>query len=114
MHFTPESQNDFVKGYLGPKLHASGHADIKLLVYDQNRDGLEHWTDVIFADSESAPYVYGVAVHWYESTFKVYEEVFDRVHNKFPNFAIIHTEGCIDDLGKKAPEGISDPVRVQL
>jgi glucosylceramidase len=53
MHFTPESQNEFVKNHLGPKLQAGNHGDVKLLVYDQNRDGLEHWTDVIFADPES-------------------------------------------------------------
>lgn len=111
MHFTPESQNDFIKKHLGPKLKASGHAGIKLLIYDQNRDGMEHWTDVIFADPETAPFVYGVAVHWYGSTFEVYEDVFERVHQKFPDFAIIHTEGCIDDLGKDAPAGITDPER---
>ena len=111
MHFTPESQNDFVKNHLGPKLQASNNSDVKLLVYDQNRDRLELWTDVIFADPESAKYVYGVAVHWYASTFKVYEDTLDRVHNKFPEFAIIHTEGTIDDLGKKAPDGILDPAR---
>ncbi len=111
MHFSPETQNDFVKKYLGPKLHKNGFKRMKLLVYDQNRDGLEHWTDHIFADKETSPFVYGVAVHWYESTFKVYEEVFDRVHAKFPEFSIIHTEGCIDDLGKDAPNGVLDPVK---
>ncbi|MGB5398570.1 MAG: glycoside hydrolase family 30 beta sandwich domain-containing protein [Gammaproteobacteria bacterium] len=110
MHFTPESQNDFIKKHLGPKLHSSNNADIKLLIYDQNRDGLEHWTDTIYSDPESAKYVYGAAVHWYESTFKVYEDVFDRVHSKYPDYAIIHTEGTIDDLGKDAPDGIQDPV----
>jgi len=113
MHFTPESQNEFVKKYLGPKLQASQHGDIKLLIYDQNRPGMEEWTDVIFGDPVTAPYVHGVAVHWYESTFNVYEDVLERVHNKFPDFSIIHTEGCIDDLGKKAPDGILDPVRFQ-
>ena len=110
MHFTPESQNLFIKKYLGPKLHASNNSDIKLLIYDQNRDGLEHWTDTIYNDPESSKYVYGTAVHWYESTFKVYEDVFDRVHSKYPEYAIIHTEGTIDDLGKDAPGGIQDPV----
>lgn len=109
MHFTPESQNDFIKNHLGPKLKSGAHADTKLLIYDQNRDGLKHWTDVILGDPETQPFVYGTAVHWYESTFKVYEDVFDAVHHKFPDFAIIHTEGCIDDLGKKAPSGIADP-----
>ena len=111
MHFTPETQNEFIKKHLGPKLKNSPFDDVNLLIYDQNRDGLEHWTDVIFGDPETAAYVYGVAVHWYESTYKVYEDVFDRVHQKFPDFAIIHTEGCIDDLGKDAPDGVTDPER---
>ncbi len=111
MIFTPESQNDFIKNFLGPKLKASQHADAKLLIYDQNRDALERWADAIFADPETGKYVFGAAIHWYESTFKVYEDVFDRVHQKYPNFALIHTEGCIDDLGKDAPKGILDPVR---
>jgi len=113
MHFTPETQNEFIKTYLGPKLKAGNNSDTKLLIYDQNRDGLKHWTDVIFGDTETAKYIYGTAVHWYESTFKVYEEVFDSVKEKFPDKAIIHTEGCIDDLGKPAPAGITDPVRFQ-
>ncbi len=110
MKFTPESQNDFVKNYLGPKLRESGHGDKKLLIYDQNRDGIEEWTDVIFADEETAQYVYGVAIHWYESTEKVYEDVLERVNSKFPDMAIINTESCIDDLGKDAPPGVGDPV----
>ena len=111
MHFTPESQNLFIKKYLGPRLIDSGFKNVNLLIYDQNRDGLEHWTDIILGDKETAKYVYGSAVHWYESTKKVYEDVFERVHAKFPDKAIIHTEGCIDDLGKDAPDGITDPKR---
>lgn len=110
MNFTPQTQNDFIKNYLGPKLQNFGYNDLKLLIYDQNRDGLEDWTDVIFADPETAPYIYGAAVHWYESTFKVYEDVFERVHQRFPDLAIVHTEGCIDDLGKDPPAGVTDPI----
>ena len=113
MHFTPETQNAFIKNYLGPKLKSGDNSHTKLLIYDQNRDGLAHWTDVILGDKETAEYVYGAAVHWYESTYKVYEEVFDSVVARFPDHAIIHTEGCIDDLGKPAPQGITDPERFQ-
>ena len=113
MHFSPESQRDFIKEFLGPKLQASKHDDIKLLIFDQNRDGLEHWTDVILGDEEAAQYVYGSAVHWYESTEKVYEDVLQKVHEKFPGFDIIHTEGTIDDLGKPAGGGIIDTVKFQ-
>ncbi len=111
MHFTPATQNEFIKKNLGPALRAGQFGDVKLLIYDQNRDDLEHWADEIFGDPETADYVYGAAVHWYSSTYKVHEDVFDRVHEKFPEFAIIHTEGTIDDLGKDAPGGIGDPER---
>jgi glucosylceramidase len=113
MHFSPETQREFIIQYLGPKLRSGPNREVKLLIYDQNRDGLEQWADVILGDEESAAYVYGTAVHWYESTFRVYGDVFDKVHARFPDKAILHTEGCIDDLGKPAPEGIQDPEKFQ-
>lgn len=111
MHFTAETQNDFIKNHLGPALHSSNYADVKLLVYDHNRDGLEQWAEVLYSDNQTSGYLYGAAVHWYESSFKVYEDVFERVHGQYPQYEIIHTEGTIDDLGKDAPPGITDPVR---
>jgi len=57
MHFTPETQSTFIEEHLGPKLKASKHAETKLLIYDQNRDGLEHWTDTILGDPETAPLI---------------------------------------------------------
>ena len=113
MHFTPETQRDFIRDHLGPKLRAGGFEAVKVLIYDQNRDGMQHWADVILGDPATAQFVYGTAVHWYESTNKVYEDVLAAVHDKFPDFDIIHTEGTIDDLGKPAPGGIADPVRFQ-
>ncbi len=110
MHFSPQSQGSFIKQHLGPALKSSRHADTRLLIYDQNRDGLDEWADEILSDAETAAYVYGIAVHWYASTFKVFEETLTRVHDKHPRFPILHTEGCIDDLGKEAPNGIQDPV----
>ena len=110
MHFTPESQRDFIKAYLGPKLRDGGYRDIELFMLDHSRVHLEQWADVIYTDPESANYVSGAAVHWYESTFKVYEDVLDRVHERYPEFSIINTEACIDDLGKDAPPGVLDPI----
>ena len=111
MHFTAESQNEFIKHHLGPALHDSNNADVKLLVYDHNRGDLEDFVRLLYNDAETARYVHGAAVHWYESTFKVYEDVFERVHSAFPQYEIIHTEGTIDDLGKDAPPGVTDPGR---
>lgn len=113
MHFSPESQRDFIAQHLGPKLAASPHRDVALLIFDQNRDEMERWAHTILGDPAAARYVRGTAIHWYSSTEKVYEDLLDRVHAAFPDFAIVHTEGCIDDLGKPAPPGVLDPERFQ-
>jgi glucosylceramidase len=109
MHFSPKSQNEFIKSHLGPRLKASEHSDVQLLIFDQNRDEVEKWADVVFSDPESNEFTSGIGVHWYSSTFKVYEDTFERMHSKFPDKAIIHTEGCIDNLGVEAPGGVEDP-----
>ncbi|MCP4144474.1 MAG: glycoside hydrolase family 30 protein [bacterium] len=109
MNFSPESQNEFIKQHLGPALKTSPYNDTRILIFDQNRDGLEHWADVIFGDKQTAPFVYGAAIHWYESTNMVYEDAIDRVHSKFPQFSIIHTEGCIDNLGNDGPPESKNP-----
>ena len=110
LHFSAESQRDFIKQHLGPRLHRGGYENLELYMLDHSRPDLEHWAEVIYGDPECAEYVAGAAVHWYESTFKVFEDVFERVHARYPEFAILHTEGCIDDLGKDAPPGVRDPV----
>ena len=109
MNFSPETQSEFVQNHLGPGLRNAGFDDARLLIFDQNRDGMEHWADILFPADKENKFIYGIAVHWYESTMAVYEDVFEKVHAKFPEYTIIHTEGCIDDLGKPAPAECYDP-----
>lgn len=110
MAFDPASENSFIKRWLSPALRRNGLSKTRVLIYDQNRDGMEPWADTIFGDPETAPLVYGMAVHWYEGTVAVHEDGFERIHARFPNFALVHTEGCIDNLGNAAPAGVLDPV----
>lgn len=111
MHFSPEEQNDFIKRHLGPKARASGNDDLRIYIYDHNRTQLEAWADIIYADPETARYLTGAATHWYDSSYKVYEDVFERVHAKYPNYEIINTEACIDSLGVEPPPTARDPKR---
>jgi len=113
MHFSPETQKQFITKHLGPQLHNSDYTDIRLLIYDQNRDHMEEWADTILSDKEASQYVYGTAVHWYESTERVYDDILDKVHNKYPSFDIINTEATIDDLGKPASGGVLDVDKFQ-
>ncbi|WP_421918630.1 glycoside hydrolase family 30 protein [Marinifilum sp.] len=95
MHYTPEEMLDFVSNHLGPKLKTDGH-DVKLLGYDQNRDELKEWVDVIYKDEESSKYFDGMAIHWYASTFDYMPEALSYTHAKAPNKLLIQSEACID------------------
>ena len=95
MHFTPEEMNEFVKNNLGPQLEKT-HPDIVLLGYDQNRDHLEEWVDVMFGDEEAAKYFDGTAIHWYASTYDVYEDALQYAHNAAPNKYLIQSEATAD------------------
>ncbi len=96
MHFSPLEMTGFVQNHLGPKLEADGKSDIKILGYDQNREGLKEWVDVMFKDETTSEYFAGTAIHWYESTFKYFPKSLQYAHNKAPNKYLIQTEACVD------------------
>ena len=96
MHFSTEEETDFVQNYLGPKLEADGKGDVKILGYDQNREGLKEWVDVMYKDKASSKYYAGTAIHWYESTFEYFPEALQYAHKKAPEKYLIQTEACVD------------------
>ncbi len=96
MHYTPEEMTHFVQNFLGPKLEADGKGHIKILGYDQNREGIREWVDVMYKDEASSKYYDGTAVHWYESTYNYFPEELQYAHNKAPEKYLIQTEACVD------------------
>lgn len=95
MHFSPEEMTDFVEKHLGPKLEADGH-DVKVLGYDQNREHLKEWVDVMYRDEKSSKYFDGTAIHWYASTFEVFPKALQYAHKKAPTKYLIQSEACVD------------------
>ena len=95
MHFSPEEMTSFVQNHLGPKLEADNH-DVKILGYDQNREELDKWVDVMYRDEASSKYFSGAAVHWYASTYDYFPEALQYAHNKAPNKYLIQSEACVD------------------
>ncbi len=96
MLFTPEEMTSFVQNHLGPKLEKDGYGDKVILGYDQNRNDLKHWVDTMYATPESSKYFSGTAVHWYDSTFMIFEDELQYAHQKAPNKLLIQTEACAD------------------
>ena len=88
MHYDAEAERDFIKQHLGPKLRRD-HPDLKILIYDHNKDHVVNWAQTIYSDSEAAQYVWGTAIHWY--TGDQFENV-NTTHNLFPHIPILATE----------------------
>jgi len=91
--YTPEEERDFVRDHLGPALHRAGLDDVKLIGWDHNRDRIEARAAAMLGDPAAAKYLWGLGVHWYVSDDYAAS---GRVHDKFPDKAILFTEGCVE------------------
>jgi glucosylceramidase len=89
--YSPDEERDFVRDYLGPALHREGLTDIRLLVFDHNRDHMLNHASVIYDDPLAAQYVWGTAFHWYVGDW--FDNV-QRLHNAYPEKHLLFTEGC--------------------
>lgn len=65
MGYTAEMERDFVKEDLGPTLAKFGYSDVKVMIIDDLRNFVESWADTILGDPQTAKYLSGIAVHWY-------------------------------------------------
>jgi len=75
---------------LGPQLKSS-HPDVKIMMYDHNKDHIVNWAKVIYSDSQASQYVSGTAFHWYSgSQF----ENLNATHNLYPDKFLLATEAC--------------------
>ncbi len=91
--YSGEEERDFVKNYLGPALKKSGLCDLKLLIWDHNKESVYTRTRVVMEDADAGNYVDGVAFHWY--TGDHFEEV-ALVREAYPQKLLYFTEGCVE------------------
>lgn len=89
--YTELEERDFVRDYLGPTMHAEGLQDVKILIWDHNRDIMVRRAAGVLSDPEAAKYVWGTGFHWYVS--EDFESV-GKVHEMFPDKHLLFTEGC--------------------
>ncbi|KAL3669320.1 hypothetical protein V7S43_005697 [Phytophthora oleae] len=63
--YNPEYEAEFIGEFLGPVLDRD-HPDLTLMVFDHNRNNVQHWAEVIYNHPTASKYVDGMAFHWYE------------------------------------------------
>jgi glucosylceramidase len=90
--YTAAEERDFVRDHLGPTLERMGLGEVKIIVWDHNRDLIFKRTDTILSDPAAAKYVWGVGFHWYENPLRF--DNLSRVHQHFPQTNLVFTEGC--------------------
>jgi glucosylceramidase len=86
-------EREFIASALGPALHDAGLSDVKLFGWDHNRDGLQERASVLLGNPQSAQYLAGLAIHWYQQEDFAASR---RVLEKFPGTQILFTEGCAE------------------
>ena len=89
--YTAEEERDFVRDHLGPALEQAGLGDIKIVIWDHNRDEMVERASVVLSDPQAARFVWGTGFHWYG------EDHFDHVqlvHDAWPDKQLLFTEGC--------------------
>ena len=90
--YTAEVERDFVRDYLGPILHVK-YPDIKIVIWDHNRDILVERGDTVLKDSKAREHVWGTGLHWYVS--EEFENL-TKLHDLHPDKHLLFTEGCIE------------------
>ena len=108
MHLSPAAEAALIGQYLGPEMEKNGFGDVKILGFDQNTFEAAPYTAAIYGDSAANHYTDGTALHWYGSTVSCFPEVLDSLHAAHPDKRLIHTEGCVDNLGRDGWPGVSD------
>lgn len=93
--YNDEQERDFVK-ILGPTLKDEDLEDVKIIVWDHNKDIMKSRVDTILSDEEAAKWVWGVGFHWYgegDDKSILDNSVLDYTYNTYKK-ELVFTEGC--------------------
>lgn len=93
--YTSEQERDFVK-ILGPTLKEEGLENVKIIVWDHNKDIMKERVDTILSDEEASKWVWAVGFHWYgdgDDKSILENEVLDYTHDAYGK-ELVFTEGC--------------------
>ena len=92
--FTAEEEITFAVRHLRPALDAAGLDDVKIIVWDHNKERLFERAAAAFATPEGRDAIWGAGFHWYSG------EHFDAIRltrQAFPDKMVLETELCHGD-----------------
>ncbi len=87
--FSAEEERDFVK-ILGPRFARDGLSDVKIIVWDHNRDRIYERVRQVYADPGASKHIWGAGYHWYMADC---HDNLSLVHDAWPDKKLLLTEG---------------------
>lgn len=100
-NYTAEEEAEFAVKYLRPALDKAGLGDVKIILWDHNRERLYERTRDSLAYPGADKAVWGIGFHWY--TGHHFDQI-NLVKAEFPQIKLIETELCHGDHRDKNDE----------
>ena len=91
--YSAEEERDFACDYLKPALVKAGLGDVKINVWDHNKEILVQRASGSLSTDKALASIDGIAFHWYAGDF--FESVAE-VNRLFPDKELIFSEGCVE------------------
>ncbi len=88
--YSPEDERDFIEKYLSPVLDEEGLSDLKIIIWDHNKERVYDRSKKIFSSRAVYDRVWAVGHHWYTGD---HFDAMRLVHEQFGK-PIISTENC--------------------
>lgn len=90
--FTAEEEKVFLRDYMWPELVRCHFEDIKIYIWDHNKERCFEWAEKII-DETTEDKVAGIALHWYSGD---HFEALCMIRERFPNKELLLSEACIE------------------
>ncbi|SHM50974.1 glucosylceramidase [Anaerosporobacter mobilis DSM 15930] len=91
--YSAEEEMEFVRDYLGPIMEEQGLGDVKIYIWDHNKEVMYERAQDILKDEKAAQYIAGVGFHWYTGD---HFEAVSLVREQYPDKELLFTEGCVE------------------
>lgn len=91
--YSDQDELIFIRDYLVPEFHRSGLSDIRLLIWDHNKEHTFLRTEALLQDPHVASSVAGIAFHWYSGD---HFENLALCRKHFPALDLVFSEGCVE------------------
>jgi glucosylceramidase len=90
--YTAAEEKEFIRDYLYPALTENGLSDVKINIWDHNKELLYKRARAII-DGDTDRMIGGIAFHWYSGD---HFEAVRMAHEAYPVKELIFTEGCVE------------------